>query len=144
MGGMKRYVVKRGDCLSLIAHRHGMTWPKLWDLPENAPLREKNRDPNVLYPGDIVWIPVIDPGDDSEPDAKRHRYRLKGEKTMLRLRVLDDLEPRANVGYTLTIDSGAEHTGTTDGDGKLEHPIRPTDRTATLILEENGVRDRRA
>jgi LysM repeat protein len=45
---MKRYRVRKGDCLSSIAKKYGTTLKKLWDYPENIALKEKRKDPNVL------------------------------------------------------------------------------------------------
>ena len=39
------YVVRRGDTLSAIAARSGMTWPALWALN-----RDRIADPNLIYP----------------------------------------------------------------------------------------------
>lgn len=53
---MRSYVVRRGDYLTKIAARFGVTIDAVWDLPQNSEIK-KLRDPNVLTPGDIVRIP---------------------------------------------------------------------------------------
>jgi len=45
-----------------------------------------------------------------------------------------DDEPRANVAYKLEVE-GQVFTGTTDGDGRLEHDIPPDAARGQLILE---------
>jgi nucleoid-associated protein YgaU len=45
------YVVRRGDTLSAIAVRYGMTWPALWALN-----RDRIADPDLIYPGQVLRI----------------------------------------------------------------------------------------
>jgi len=54
-------VVKPGDTLSeLVAARHpaaGITWADVWRDPHNAGIRAKRKRPELLQPGDHVWLP---------------------------------------------------------------------------------------
>ena len=53
-----RYTVVAGDCLSSIAARHGFSnWRIVYDAPENADFRAKRPNPNVIYAGDVLFIP---------------------------------------------------------------------------------------
>jgi LysM domain len=52
------YIVNIGDSLSSIARRHGIkSWRELYNHPDNAGLRSKRPNPNVIFPGDVVIIP---------------------------------------------------------------------------------------
>lgn len=55
------YVAKCGDWLAKIAEEHSSTVSEIWSHPENAEHRAKRGSPDVLYPGDVLRIPVADP-----------------------------------------------------------------------------------
>jgi hypothetical protein len=53
------YTVRKGDFLSAIAKKFGIkTWQEIYRHPENADFRAKRPNPNLIFPGDIVRIPV--------------------------------------------------------------------------------------
>ena len=51
------YQVKEGDCLSSIAFEQGFFPDTIWNHSNNAVLKEKRKDPNVLMQGDVVFVP---------------------------------------------------------------------------------------
>jgi len=53
---MKPYVVKQGDFLARLAYVHGFDADDVWANPKNQELKD-TRDPNVLMPGDLLFIP---------------------------------------------------------------------------------------
>ncbi len=76
------YRIQRGDTLSKIARRHGMTWEELYNY-EDISTKKSNEDrlddqknasgrpaesignPDLIYPGDIVMVPLnLTPPDD--------------------------------------------------------------------------------
>jgi hypothetical protein len=65
---MKRYVAQPGDYLAKIATEHGTTVSAIWNHPANAEHRAKRKSPDVLYAGDVLWIPVADDDPASPPD----------------------------------------------------------------------------
>ena len=56
------YFVKAGDWLTRIAEEHGSTVSVIWNHPDNAEHRAKRGSPDVLYPGDVLHIPVAAKG----------------------------------------------------------------------------------
>lgn len=52
------YVVEQGDWLAKIADEHDTTVAAIWNHPANAAHRAKRGSPDVLYPGDVLHIPV--------------------------------------------------------------------------------------
>lgn len=132
--GQGDWVVAAGDCMSSIALASGHFWKTLWNLSENAELREARKDPNVLREGDKVHVPEIRVKEESGGTDAKHRFRRKGEPSHLELCFLEKDEPRANEPYTLTLDNGKTLEGMTDGDGKLKVPIPGDARSATLKL----------
>ena len=54
----ERHVGQPGDHVSRIADENGFgSWETLWDHPDNAELKAKRKNPNVLAEGDEVAIP---------------------------------------------------------------------------------------
>ena len=134
--GTNDYVVEQGDCLESIAYRHGLFWQTIWDHPNNATLKAKRENPNLLCPGDVVFIPDKAAKFESGATEMKHRFVRKGVPSKLRLRILDDDVPRADERYTLVID-GKLLTGVTDRDGRIEHSIDPDARSGKLLVGEN-------
>lgn len=132
---MPFHVVKQGECMSSMADQYGFFWETLWNLPENAELSRQRANPNVLLPGDRVFIPEIRPKVESGETAKVHTFRLKGVPVKLNLRLLDEFdEPREGVKYTLTVD-GQKFSGTTPADGWISQVIPPRASRGRLSLE---------
>jgi hypothetical protein len=135
---MEKYIVDQGECISSIAYEYGFFPDTLWNLAENAELKQKRKDPNVLFQGDEVFIPDKREKTESGATEQRHRFRKKTTPAKLRLRLLDENnEPRANVTYQLLIE-GQWFNGTTNSNGMLEHTIPPNSRTGMLLLENEG------
>jgi hypothetical protein len=53
------YVVRAGDHLDLIAHKHGVTPDDIWNHPRNAALNDRRKNPNLLCFGDVIYIPEV-------------------------------------------------------------------------------------
>lgn len=131
---MAKYTVKKGECISSIAYKYGFFSDTLWNLSENAELKQKREDPNVLCPGDEVFIPDKCEKTESGATEQRHRFRKKGVPAKFVLHLLDDDQPRAGVDYTLEID-GHVFSGKTDAEGKLEHSIPPDAKKGKLVID---------
>ena len=132
---MPEYTVKHGDCISSIAHKYGLFWEKVWDHPNNTQLKESRKDPNILYPGDVVFVPDKEEKEESGATEQRHRFRKKGVPALLRLIVEIEGEPIANAQYTLEVD-GKLYSGETDEDGILEVGIEPNAKRGHLTVGE--------
>src|SRR5882724_5196530 len=50
------YIVRDGDYLAQLAHRHGFNADDAWSDPRNRPVKELRKDPNVLCPGDMLYF----------------------------------------------------------------------------------------
>ncbi len=133
---MPDYKVKQGDCLSSIALRYGLKWEKIWKHPKNSNLREKRKNPNVLFPGDLLFVPEKEEKQESAATEQKHRFKVKGVPSKLILVLKDEEDkPRTNVSYNLDID-GQLFSGKTDGTGKLEHSIPPNAKKGKLMIED--------
>ncbi|MGH9664347.1 MAG: peptidoglycan-binding protein, partial [Bryobacteraceae bacterium] len=118
------YTVQQGDCLSSIAEDYGFSdYQTIYLRPENAAFREKRPNPNVIFPGDVLYIPDREIKKYSRPTDRRHRFVLKRPKVLLRLCLKDDLhQPYKNAKYCLRVGFD-QYQGATDGGGIVEHEI---------------------
>ena len=117
--GKGDYVVKDNDCMSSIAEGSGHFWETLWNLPDNAELKEIRKDPNVLMPGDRLTIPPITIKHVTKATGATYRFRRKGVPAKLHIRLLKEGEPRANESYRVDID-GKLTKGVTDAEGFVD------------------------
>lgn len=130
---MKQHKVREGECLTSIAKEYGFSWETIWNLGDNAGLKEKRKDPNTLVPGDVVAIPDRKEKVVSCETAKTHRFRLSATPALFRLQLFEDEKPLASQDFELKA-HGAVYTGTTDAQGVLEVSIPPDVRDGTLII----------
>ena len=133
---MPDYTVRQGDCLSSIAARYGLDWRSIWDHGKNSQLKRKRNDPNILLPGDVVFVPDKAVKQEDGGTQQRHRFVRKSASAKLRLQLLDEeRNPRANLRYILAVD-GSLHEGVTDGEGRIETEIPPSARSAKLTVQD--------
>jgi hypothetical protein len=54
------HTVVQGEYLSKIARNYGFSdYRTIWEHPKNAALKQARQNPNVLFPGDRLFIPDI-------------------------------------------------------------------------------------
>jgi len=131
---MPNYTVKQGDCIENIAFKHGLFWEKVWNHPKNLNLKEKRKDPNVLYPGDVVFIPDKEEKQESGATEQKHRFRRKGVPAKIEIRLLQYGEPRKTTDFILNIDGNLIREKT-NKDGWLKCKISPNARKGHLIVD---------
>lgn len=131
-----RYIVQTGECLASIAYAHGFFPQTLWDLAENAALRELRKNPNLLAPGDAVEIPEKRPRLERAETGALHQYQQLGVPEKLRLQFSREGKARAAEPYVLVID-GVSKSGVTDSEGKIEQWLPPDARECEIQFGEN-------
>ncbi|HUA57980.1 MAG TPA: peptidoglycan-binding protein [Verrucomicrobiae bacterium] len=137
--GSGNYEVQPGDCLASIAAEHGFHWETLWNLPENAELKSVRKDPYVLFPGDLVYIPELRVERPPRPTDQKHQFVLNGVPEKLYLVITDEQDrPLANQPYVLVIDKVHRFTGNTDGAGAIRQPIEPNAQRGHLTVGPAG------
>jgi N-acetylmuramoyl-L-alanine amidase len=132
----KEYIVQQGDYLSKIAQQFGFSdYKEIWNHADNAALKNKRKNPNVLHPGDKLIIPDKEEKQVSASTDKRHKFEVTRSPLKLRL-VLEDIyeKPIANAEVELLLD-GETFNLTTDGKGKIEKDITPTAEGGFLIIK---------
>lgn len=137
------YEVVQGENLTLIALRYGFADHKpIYDHPNNADFKSKRPNPDILHPGDRIFIPPVSLREESRPTEKCHWFVLKWPTKVLRITLEDsDGKHLADAPYELTVypppsDWSFRVTykgrlyaqekifrGKTDSDGLLEHPV---------------------
>lgn len=121
---MPNYTVKQGDCVSSIAKKfHIGDWSVIFDHPSNKALRDKRKSPNVLYPGDVLFIPEVEPKDHPVASGAPHRFKVRTPKKSISI-IVEDAEDHvlADMAYKLVVE-GETLEGKTDGKGKLETSV---------------------
>lgn len=129
------HIVKQGEYLSRIAAQYGFAdYRTIWDHPENAELKQKRQNPNVLYPDDRIYIPDKQVRQESRPTEQRHRFKVRLQKVLLRMVVknIDD-QPIANTECELQVEGNVFQL-TTDSNGLIEQPIPKTAESGKLTL----------
>jgi N-acetylmuramoyl-L-alanine amidase len=140
------HVVEQGDWLSKIAFWYGIPqWETIWNHANNASLREERPDPNLLYPGDKVYVPGITAKESPGATDQRHRFRRSGPSTELNLVLLDsEQKPRCDVPYRLSIDGKGFRTvkfeDKTDEEGRVSHRIPVTSERGLLEIDGQSIR----
>src|SRR5690349_6226728 len=99
---MPTHVVKQGECFATIAQANGVSADALYQHPDNADLRKKRPNSNILYPGDEVVVPDHKTKEATVPTGTTHRFRVKVPRYALRLILLDgERTPVAGESYVL-------------------------------------------
>lgn len=128
--------IKRGDTAVRLSEEHGFFHRTIWDHPTNAELKGERADANVLAPGDRLFIPDLTPKSVAAVTDRQHVYRRKGIPAIVRMQMLEDGQPRAGVGYELTVD-GRSRRGTTSDAGYLQEWVAASAVKGTLKLDDS-------
>ena len=126
----------QGDSIPSIAKDHGFFWKTIWNHGNNANLKSKRKNPNVLLPGDEVFIPELETKTESRGTDGHFKFKRKGEPVKIKIKLLkSDGKPRANEAYVLTV-KGKDLKGNTDGDGMLSQYIPNDAKDGVLKLND--------
>jgi hypothetical protein len=136
--GTGDYEVQPGQSVDSIAYDHGLFWQTIWNDPNNQQLRQARKNPNILLPGDRVFIPQKREKQEPGATEKRHRFKRKGVPAGLNVVMKDSQgKPRAGLAYTLVIE-GVMTSGKTDAAGRIQCPIPPNATSGRLVLGDQG------
>ena len=132
---MKKHVVKQGQDMFSIAYQYGISsWEDLYNHSLNKRLKEIRSDPSCLYPGDIVYIPDLEPIKYVLSTDQIHQLKIKIPKAKLNLRFLDAQgNPIANKPYQL-VAAGEVFIGNTTGDGVIEQEFSMKAKRAQISV----------
>lgn len=136
--GAGQYRAGAGDCVNSIAFEHGFYPDTIWNDAGNSELREKRKNMDTLFPGDLVTIPEKRRRDETCGAEQRHRFKRKGYPKVLRIQLKRLDRPLGNKPYQIQIDrSPTILSGVTDASGYLSVSIPPNAMTAHLFVGDN-------
>lgn len=129
------YKIKQGEHLSRIAQQFGFAdYRTIWEHPNNAKLKALRQNPNVLAPGDELFVPDKQLKIEARPTGAKHRFTAPVQPLVLRVVVknLDD-QPVANTPCKLQVE-GQTFELKTDGQGKIEKEIPKNAESGKLTV----------
>lgn len=133
-----QHKVRHGEDISSIAFQHGLCPDTIWSDSHNSQLRELRKDPDVLFPGDIVYLPDRESKTESCQTDIRNRFKRKGVPAKLCLHLFNDDKPRSHQYYQLDID-GHLFEGKTDEQGILKQSIPPKSKHGKLFIDGDEI-----
>ena len=131
----KIHTVEQGECLSSIAKKYGFaSWNIIYEYSENTDLKRIRENPNIIFPGDQIFIPEKAPRSEQCATGRKHTFKLGEKKTFLRL-VLKNEEGQllSNAKYKLVIE-GVVREGRTDENGLIQQEIPTLDEDGELTV----------
>lgn len=136
---MLPYVIRQGDYLSKLAHQFGFDATDVWNHSQNEALRCMREDPEVLAPGDVLFIPRARPPHRlAITNGTTNTFSANVPTTNVSLRLRDPAgNPIANKAYRVT-GTPAEITGSSDGKGNVSFRVPVHLSEAHLAFEEGG------
>jgi N-acetylmuramoyl-L-alanine amidase len=118
------HTVQQGEHLSSIAEKYGFrTYQTIWNHSDNAQLKNKRVNPNVLYPGDVLFIPDKTLRTEAIATGAVHVFQVMASNLRLSITIRDRAGKRLpNIACELEVD-GQKIQLTTNGDGHVEQAI---------------------
>jgi len=127
--------VQQGDHVFKIASKYGFQDPKtIWEHPKNAPLKQKRKNPHVLNPDDVLYIPDKQEKPVGRGTDRSHMFEVTRCPLKLRIRLEGFYEdPLTDARCRLQIE-GRTSLLYTDGNGCLEQAISANAEHAILTF----------
>jgi hypothetical protein len=136
------YVIRQGEFLRRIAYKFGFDPDVVWNDSANDDLRKLRPNPNVLFAGDVLYIP-----DDTPPvvhplvTGSTNAFQAPDPPPVTVVAKFVGDEPDAYASKAYTVEELDQLTGlTTDGEGTVNFPAPVTLETATVVFTETGER----
>lgn len=133
----KTHTIQQGEHLPGIAQKYGFrSYEVIWTHPKNADLKKRRVNPNVLYPGNVLFIPDKQEKTVGCTTAAVHSFQVKVPELKLSVIVRDRAgKPLANADCELEVD-GAKYQLKSDGNGLVEKEISPAALGGTLRVPD--------
>src|SRR5437879_13505013 len=119
------HTVEQGECLASIAKEFGFSdWRTIYNDAQNASFRQVRPNPNLIFPGDQIFIPDKRTKDEDRATEAEHPFQLNVKTTTVRIRMRDENDqPFKNKKFKLVM-AGETQEGSIPDDGliKMEAP----------------------
>jgi hypothetical protein len=143
MGAMQPYVVRAGDYLRRIAFNLGFDADEVWNDPANADLRSLRPNPDILLPGDLLYVP------DDGPPPKPHDLVTGSTNTFqapdppmtsFSVQFVGGPESKPVAGKAYVIQEMSDQSGlSTDGEGIAKFKVPVTMDSITVVFADPDV-----
>jgi N-acetylmuramoyl-L-alanine amidase len=136
----KYHSVTQGEHLSAIAAKYGFgNYLTIWNDPNNEELKEKRKNPHVVYPGDRVYIPDRQEKWQQCLSEQRHVFCVTTQPLVLRI-VLHDFDnaPIAKAACELEV-GGNKFLLRTNEKGLISEKIPRTAAEGRLSVPSLGI-----
>jgi hypothetical protein len=120
------YVVKQGDFLGRLAARFGFDADATWNDAKNDALRKTGRTPNILHPGDVLYIPETPPDFVSVKTGTTNEYTAQVPRVSLTLTFRD-------AGGAALANAKVEYRGLPPASDPKDRP-ESTDGSGTIVV----------
>ena len=141
-GSPNDYTIQQGDYVSKLAAERGFSdFKTIWDHPKNQDLKKLRTTPNVLAPGDSLFIPDKEIRTEVRSTDAKHEFTLSGKPLKLRV-VIHDMtdKPVSGKPCDLKVTGSPDVTPlNTDGTGMVEREIKPDAAVGKLKLKDAGL-----
>jgi N-acetylmuramoyl-L-alanine amidase len=129
------HTVVQGECLASISRKYGfLNYRTIYDAPENDEFRRRRPNPNIINPGDQLYIPDKKVKMETRGTDAHYTFQISPQKVVLRVVVKrDGGTPYANKTFELTVGNSTVRDQTS-GDGLLEVQIPADVTTGTLKI----------
>lgn len=133
------HTVEQGEYLASIAKDYGFSdWHTIYDHPENADLKKRRPNPDILLPGDELYIPDKQPKQELCATEKKHRFKVNTPKTLLKIVLKDGSgKPIKNQPYTLRV-GWVTLKGNTGSSGLVQHKVPTGVPEGLLTLDKRN------
>lgn len=132
---MKPYVIRQGDYVQSVASQFGFDADTVWNDAKNAELKQLRGNPNILLPGDILYVPEQDPTTHSVPAGTTSSF-VSSDATVP---VTVKFSVASLASQAVTVVELPDLTGlTTGGDGTLTVSVPVSLDAATVQFTSTG------
>jgi N-acetylmuramoyl-L-alanine amidase len=132
------HTVEQGECLSSIAAYYGFPdWHVIYNHPNNADFRTLRPDPNLIFPGDQLYIPDFRVRQEACQTEMLHVFQVTFQPTYINVCIQDLAgQPMKNVRYQLVL-GDTTIDDQTDSQGWITRKVPALSETGTLTVWPN-------